>query len=49
MSAQGIANAIVSRIGTSACSIWTVGITQDLARRKSEHLNDKKNVTHWTA
>jgi len=48
MTAQQIANAVVTRMGNTSCSIWTVGITQDLVRRKSEHLNDKKNVTHWT-
>ena len=26
---------------------WTIGITNNLERRKQEHANDSKNVTHW--
>lgn len=26
---------------------WTIGVTNDLDRRKREHANDGKNVDHW--
>lgn len=27
---------------------WYIGITNDPNRRKQEHIDDGKNVTHWT-
>ena len=26
---------------------WTIGITNDLDRRKKEHISDGKNISHW--
>jgi hypothetical protein len=49
-SAQGIANAIVSRVGTSGFVSWRIGLTHDLAERKKYWSETKnENVTYWTA
>ena len=50
MSAQGIANAIVSRVGTTSYSSWRIGLTHDLAERKKHWGGtQKENITCWTA
>ena len=39
---------IKDAIGTKKdCTIWTIGITDDPDRRKSEHENDGKSVKYW--
>ena len=59
MNAQAIADAInekVSSIGitdrpnlplSEKYEYWTIGVTNDLNRRKAEHINDGENVKHW--
>ncbi len=48
--AQGIANAIVSRMGTTSFNSWRIGLTHDLAERKKYWGETKKeNITYWTA
>lgn len=39
--------AIEARIGSTQCSIWTIGITDDPSRRKSEHEAEGKDVKYW--
>jgi len=46
MSAQGIANAIVSRVGSSSFSSWRIGLAE---RKKYWSGTENENVTHWTA
>jgi hypothetical protein len=46
---NAIAAAIEKRIaGYGSYANWTVGISNDWARRKNEHSNDGKNVACWS-
>ena len=59
MKAQDIADAINKKVEQTDITnkpnlqrsekykYWTIGITNDLDRRKKEHINDNKNVDHW--
>ena len=38
---------IISAIGIRTYSSWTIGITDDPARRKAEHEAEGKNVKSW--
>ena len=46
MSKQALINAIDKIVGNNY-GIWTIGITNDPARRKREHKADGKKVDHW--
>lgn len=43
-----IVKAIEQRVHGSKYSEWTIGITNDPDRRRSEHKNDGKDTTRWT-
>ena len=59
MKAQLIADEISKKVGETEIKnnpsltlsekyrYWTIGITNNLKRRRQEHENDGKNVTHW--
>ena len=40
---------LIDRIGggITRYDLWTIGITNDLARRKKDHRRDGKDVTKW--
>lgn len=40
--------AIEKKRGSTSYSIWTIGITNDPERRKSEHESDGENVDYWS-
>ena len=47
MNESDIKSAIERTIGSTQYSIWTVGITDDLVRRKGEHETAGENVKYW--
>ena len=59
MNARAIADAINEKVESVSITnkpnltlsekyrYWTIGITNDLERRKKEHEYDNKDVTHW--
>lgn len=48
MNKSQIIYAIESRRGTNPYRIWTIGITSDCARRKSEHEAEGENCKYWS-
>ena len=48
MQESEIIEAIRQKIGSTDCNIWTIGITNNLVRRKAEHDGQGKNTKHWT-
>jgi hypothetical protein len=40
--------AIQRKVGSTRYGIWTVGITDDPARRKREHEDEGKSCTYWS-
>jgi len=47
MNESEIISAIEQKKGTTQYSIWTVGITDNPERRKSEHETAGENATYW--
>jgi hypothetical protein len=50
MNESALKTAIESRVSSAQkvdYSIWTIGITDDLERRKTEHDNEGKNTRYW--
>ena len=47
MQESEIRQAIEQKIGDTDCKIWTVGITDDPARRKSEHDAQGEDTKYW--
>ena len=47
-SEAAIKAAIERKVGGTLYSIWTIGVTDDPARRKREHTNDGKNTNYWS-
>lgn len=45
---QGIASAIVTKIGSTKFSIWRIGLTHDWVQRKTEWSNSGEYVKHWS-
>jgi hypothetical protein len=48
MNETGLKAAIESRIGNTRYSKWTIGITEDCDKRKTEHESDGENCRDWT-
>ena len=48
MSESDLKAAIERKRGTTSYDIWTIGITNDPERRKNEHKNEGRSVTHWS-
>ena len=48
MNEAQLKSAIERKRGSTSYSIWTIGITNDPERRKNEHENEGRNVTHWS-
>jgi len=46
--AKAIVDAIDLKIGSSGYSIWRVGLTHDLVKRKSEWADQKENCNYWS-
>jgi hypothetical protein len=47
MNESEIMQAIKQKVGTTEYKIWTIGITDNPERRKSQHDTEGKNTTHW--
>lgn len=48
MTEQVIKEAIERKRGSTSYSIWTIGITNDPARRRKEHDAEGKNTSAWS-
>ncbi len=49
MSKNDIIDAIIARVGTSGFSSWRIGLTQDLAERKTHWKEtEKEDIQYWT-
>jgi len=42
-----IVQEIEQKVGKTDYKIWTIGITDDPERRKSEHNSEGENTTYW--
>lgn len=47
MQESEIKQAIQTKIGQTKYEIWTIGITEDLQRRKSEHDSKGQDTKYW--
>jgi hypothetical protein len=47
MQESEIRQAIEQKIGDTDCKIWTIGITDDPVRRKTEHDAKNESTTYW--
>jgi hypothetical protein len=48
MNKYSIIAAIDSKVGSTKCGIWTIGVTDDPDTRKNQHANEGNNVTYWS-
>lgn len=47
MNESELKSAIQTKISSTPYSIWTIGITDDPTRRRSEHEAEGKSCTYW--
>jgi len=48
MQESEIIAAIQAKVGSTRYGIWTIGITDDPQRRRTEHENNREDTKHWS-